>query len=59
MGKRAKNKTDFRLHIDKTLKEEFRHYTYANNTDMSKEVIKFIESYVRKSKRQEKQQDNK
>lgn len=53
MGKRAENKVDFRLHIDKTLKEEFRRYAYANDTDMSKEVTKFIESYVRKAKRQE------
>lgn len=53
MGKRAENKTDFRLHIDKTLKEEFRHYAYANDTDMSKEVTKFIEDYVKKAKKQE------
>lgn len=51
MGKRAENKVDFRLHIDKSLKEEFRYYTYANNSDMSKEVTKFIENYVKRAKK--------
>lgn len=50
MGKRAENKTDFKINIDKTLKEDFRKYTYCNNSDMTKEVVKFIESYVKKAK---------
>lgn len=53
MGKRAENKTDFKINIDKSLKEEFRKHTYSNNSDMTKEVVKFIERYVRKAKRQE------
>lgn len=53
MGKRAENKTDFKMSIDKNLKEDFRHYAYCNDTDMTKEVTKFIESYVKKAKRQE------
>ncbi len=53
MGKRAENKTDFRINLDKSLKEEFRYYANINNSDMSKEVTKLIESYVKKAKRLE------
>ncbi|WP_131007446.1 hypothetical protein [Clostridioides difficile] len=53
MGKRAENKTDFKISLDKSLKEEFRYYSYINNSDMSKEVTKLIENYVKRAKRQE------
>ena len=52
MGRRADNKVDFKMNVDKTLKEEFRHDAYANNTDMTKEVVKFIENYVKRAKKQ-------
>lgn len=53
MGKRAENKIDFKIYIDKSLKEEFRYYSYKNDSDMSKEVTKFIENYVKRAKKQE------
>lgn len=53
MGKRAKNKVDVKVYIDKSLKDEFRYYASANDSDMSKEVTKFIENYVKRAKKQE------
>lgn len=47
------NKQDIKVYVTKELKEEFRYYTNANNSDMSRELSKYIESYVRKAKRQE------
>ena len=54
MGKRAENKIDFRLYLDRDLKDEFKYYTSKENSKMSIEITKFIESYVRRAKRREK-----
>lgn len=53
MTGRAKNKVPLKLYIDKDLKEEFRKYT--SDSDMSKVLTSFIESYVKKAKKREKQ----
>lgn len=53
MGKRAENKVDVKIYIDKSLKDEFKYYASTNDSDMSKEVTKFIESYVKRAKKQE------
>lgn len=51
MGKVAKNRVPLKFYIDKDLKEDFRKYT--SDSDMSKVLNKYIESYVKKAKKQE------
>lgn len=51
MKGRAENKVPLKLYLDKDLKEEFRKYT--SDTDMTKEITKFIETYVKRAKKQE------
>lgn len=54
MGKVAENRVPLKFYIDKDLKEDFRKYT--SDSDMSKVLNKFIESYVKKAKKQEEKQ---
>lgn len=51
MGKVAENRVPLKFYIDKDLKEDFRKYT--SDSDMSKVLNKYIESYVKKAKKQE------
>lgn len=53
MGKRAENKVDFKLYLDKELKEDFKYYATKDKSNMSKEMTKFIENYVKRAKKQE------
>lgn len=51
MGRVAENRVPLKFYIDKDLKEDFR--KYSSNSDMSKVLNDFVESYVKKAKKQE------
>lgn len=51
MSKRAENKIELKAYIDKKLKEEFRYYSELNKSDMSKELTKLVESYIKRERR--------
>lgn len=48
--KRAKGKVPLKLYIDKDLKEQFKSYALQRNSDMSKEITRFIKECVNNNK---------
>lgn len=44
--KRAKGKVPLKLYIDTDLKEQFKSYALQRNSDMSKEITRFIKECV-------------
>lgn len=51
MSKRAENKIELKIYLDKSIKEEFRYYSQLNKSNMSKELTKLIEGYIKKQKK--------
>lgn len=45
---RAKNKVEYKIYLDRDLKNAFKQATIDNNTNMAKEITAFIESYLAK-----------
>lgn len=51
----TEHKEPLKFYIDKELKKEFKKYT--SDSDMSKVLNAYIESYVKRAKRQEKKRN--